>query len=159
MSEKLICTSLSANFVQIINIERQHWVCASNINCPAEVVDVYDSMPRMSYNCKILQKQLAALAKTIHRELEIRFIDVQHQIDSNDCGLFAIAFAQVLCCKIDSHLTSHSQIDMREHLARCFEEGEMVFSRCTKTEKTETSSHGQIRKAPCLLHMQITVVH
>ena len=111
LSEKLICTSLSANFVQIINIKRQHWVCASNINCPAGVVDVYDSMPRMSYNCKILQKQLAALAKTIHRELEIRFIDVQHQVDSNDCGLFAIAFAQVLCCKIDPHLTSHSQID------------------------------------------------
>ena len=105
LSEKLICTSLSANFVQIIT---------------AGVVDVYDSMPRMSYNCKILQKQLAALAKTIHRELEIRFID------SNDCGLFAIAFAQVLCCKIDPHLTSHSQIDMREHLAQCFEEGEMV---------------------------------
>ena len=126
LSEKLICTSLSANFVQIINIKRQHWVCASNINCPAGVVDVYDSVPRMSYNCKILQKQLAALAKTIHRELEIRFIDVQHQVDSNDCGLFAIAFAQVLCCKIDPHLTSHSQIDMREHLAQCFEEGEMV---------------------------------
>ena len=126
LSEKLICTSLSANFVLIINIERQHWVCASNINCPAEVVDVYDSMSRMSYSCKILQKQLAALAKTIHRELEIHFIDVQHQVDSNDCGLFAIAFAQVLCCKIDPHLTSHSQIDMREHLAQCFEEGEMV---------------------------------
>ena len=56
LSEKLICTSLSANFVQIINIERQHWVCASNINCPAEVVGVYDNMPRMSYNgyCIIL---------------------------------------------------------------------------------------------------------
>ena len=53
LSEKLICTSLSANFVQIIT---------------AGVVDVYDSMPRMSYNCKILQKQLAALAKTIHIE-------------------------------------------------------------------------------------------
>ena len=111
LSEKLICTSLSANFVQIIT---------------AGVVDVYDSMPRMSYNRKILQKLLAALAKKIHRELEIRFIDVQHQVDSNDCSLFAIAFAQVLCCKINPHLTSHSQIDMREHLAQCFEEGEMV---------------------------------
>ena len=80
----------------------------------------------MSYNYKILQKQLAAPTKTLHRELEIRFIDVQRQVDSNDCGHFAIAFAQVLCCKIDPHLTSHSQIDMREHLAQCFE-GEMVL--------------------------------
>ena len=40
--------SSSKNVIQIINVESKHWICASNIHCPAEVVDVYDSKPSCS---------------------------------------------------------------------------------------------------------------
>ena len=42
LASELQWESNSTNFVQIINICEQHWVCASNIGCPEDVVDVYD---------------------------------------------------------------------------------------------------------------------
>ena len=48
LKSRLCYTSSSKNFIQIINIESKHWVCASNIHCPAGVVDVYDSKPSCS---------------------------------------------------------------------------------------------------------------
>ncbi len=56
---------------------------------PPGVVDVYDSMG--SY-------------WTPDKEFELRYIDVQHQSGSADCGLFAIAFADALCNGMDPHL-------------------------------------------------------
>ena len=53
--------SSSKNFIQIINVESKHWICASNIHCPAEVVDVYDSKPSFSIVSHNMHKQLATI--------------------------------------------------------------------------------------------------
>ena len=45
------------DFVQIINISGQHWVCASNVNCPPAIVDVYDSIPSYSVGSQSLRLQ------------------------------------------------------------------------------------------------------
>ena len=34
----------SAEFVQILNVNRNHWILISTVNCPPSTVDVYDSM-------------------------------------------------------------------------------------------------------------------
>ena len=116
----------STNFVQILHINQSHWVCASNITCPPATVDVFDSMSSSSVGSKVLQKQLAALARCPERQLLIRHVEVQQQEGANDCGLFAIAFAQSLCDGVDPHTISLDQSKMRKHLLECFKEGEMV---------------------------------
>ena len=114
------------NFVQIICVARQHFVCASNINCPPGVVDVYDSLPSYSVKSSTLRKQLAAIVRTDKPAFEVRHIAVQRQSGTTDCGLFSIAFAQALCAGVDPHLQAFDQQKMREHLYLCFEEGEIL---------------------------------
>ena len=60
------------------------------------------------------------------KQLEVRFIDVQVQEGSDNCRVFAIAFATALGDNVDPHSLSLDQKKMREHLANCFEEGEML---------------------------------
>ena len=81
------------NFVQIICVARQHFVCASNIKCPPGVVDVYDSLPSYSVKSSTLRKQLAAIVRTDKSAFQVRHIAVQRQSGTTDCGLFSIAFA------------------------------------------------------------------
>ena len=114
------------NFVQIICVARQHFVCASNINCPPGVVDVYDSLPSYSVKSSTLRKQLAAIVRTDKPAFQVRHIAVQRQSGTTDCGLFSIAFAQALCAGVDPHLQAFDQQKMREHLYLCFEEGEIL---------------------------------
>lgn len=111
------------DFVQIVHVNKTHWVYLSNINCPPGVVDVYDSIPNYSVNSKVLHKQAAALSQCTENKLELRFVDVQVQNGGKNCGLFAVAFATVL--GVDRGL-SLDQSAMHEHIADCFEEGEIL---------------------------------
>ena len=112
------------DFVQIINVSGQHWVCASNMNCPPGVVDVYDSIPAYSIGSQSLHLQLAAILRT---QFHIHFMDVQCQSGGSDCGLFAIANATALCGGLDPHLQNFEQSKMREHLKKCFLENRLEF--------------------------------
>ena len=114
------------NFVQIICVARQHFVCASNINCPPGVVDVYDSMPSYLVKSTTLRKQLAAIVRIDKSAFQVRHIAVQCLLGTTDCSLFSIAFAQALCAGVDPHLQAFDQHKMREHLHLCFEEGEIL---------------------------------
>ena len=120
LASKLQWKSDPSDFIQIINVGGQHWVCASNINCPPGVVDVYDSIPSYSAGSYTLRKQIASILKTPDSSFQIRFPDVQRQSGGSDCGLFAIAFAVALCFGSDPHLLSFDQQKMRDHLLDCF---------------------------------------
>ena len=52
------------NCVQIVNITRKHWVCASNIFSSSGIVDIYDSMPCFSMKSLSLKTQVAAILQT-----------------------------------------------------------------------------------------------
>ena len=123
---KLQWTSTSTNFVQVINIDSQHWVCSSNIGCPEGVVDVYDSIPAYSIGSTTLKKQIATILNTKSPSFKLRFIDVQRQNGSDDCALFAIAFAVTLCHGQDPNLIRYDQNQMRNHLFKCFQEGKIT---------------------------------
>ena len=110
--------SQSVNFVQIVNVNRSHWICTSNIGCP---IDVFDSIPAYSIDNQSLNKQIAAMLHTNNSSFKINFINVQRQAGVSDCGLFAIANAVSLCCGSDPHMLRYDQSQMRSHLYKCFQ--------------------------------------
>lgn len=103
LAGKLQWNSDPVDFVQVINVGGQHWVCSSNIDCPLGIVDVYDSIPVYSVGSYSLRKQIAAILKTPESTFQLRFPDVKHQSGGSNCGLFAIAFATALCSSDDPH--------------------------------------------------------
>ena len=120
LAEKLQYRSNAHNFVQIFNLNRTHWVCASNIGCPPEVVEVFDSIPSFSFKSYSLHQQLAAILQTNKSVFTIRFVAVQRQSGSSDCGGFSIVFAHAICCGLDPYLLKVEQKQLREHLISCF---------------------------------------
>ena len=105
--------------VQIHNLGDYHWFATSTIN---GFVEVFDSMmptvkplPRQ-YSVQLFEKYGNAYAK--NGILTVRFIKVQQQNNSFDCGVFAIAFLMEILTHTDparKHFTSTSQ-EMRNHL-------------------------------------------
>lgn len=113
--------SMSSNFIQVININNMHWVCASNVLSSPGVVEVYDSKPICSINSSALHSQVAKILKTSEKYFQLNHVDVQRQIGSSDCALYAIANALTLCLGEDPHITSYNQGNFRAHLVKCFE--------------------------------------
>ena len=75
LSEKQIWRSQSQDFVQVINICRNHWMCASNVNCSPGVVDVYDSLPACMTKGALakLKEQVAVILHTSDGDFEVQF--------------------------------------------------------------------------------------
>lgn len=108
--------------IQIMNLNREHWVCCSNIWCSQGVVKLYNSAPTStSHQLTDLQQQLAVILNT--RNFEVDPVKVQCQVGNNDCGVFAIANAYSLCERLDPHLVTLDQPHMRKHLIKCFRDG------------------------------------
>ena len=81
--------------IQVHFARGNHWVTLSYI---AGKIVLYDSLPPTDEMCPNLQKQLAEIyGKTLCTiDTDVLFVlhaSVQRQAGSNDCGLFAIAFA------------------------------------------------------------------
>ena len=70
-----------------------------------------------------LTTQVTAMLHSSKPKFILRYIEVQHQNGADDCGLFAIAFAEALCAGKDPHLLSFDQKKMRQHLQSNLEGG------------------------------------
>ena len=126
LSEQSVWKAKTHNFIQVHNISGSHWVCTSNIECNQNSVNVYDSMPICSIESMSLKKQLAAILQTDANTFEVNFINVQRQIGTDDCGLFGIAHATLLCFGSDPYLLKYDQRQMRDHLYNCYEKRSMT---------------------------------
>ena len=87
-----------ANFVQVLNIDGNHWITVSNIGCDINHIKVYDSLYRRipkSGRQKFLTS-LAMLLNTNEQYMKIEWVDMEKQKGGHDCGLFAIASAVCL---------------------------------------------------------------
>ena len=124
-----LVTPATSEFVQIINTGA-HWVCISTLSCPPGTVKVYDSLfgkpsiKAIQHACRMLH----------HKGKTVTIINekVQKQKGSNDCALFAIAFATTLCNGKNPTTTQYDQRAMRSHLVSCLEALEMKEFPTTK---------------------------
>ena len=113
--------STSEKFIQLVNINNIHWVCVSNVLSSSGVVEVYDSKPNFSIGSSVLHEQVAKILRIEGKSFKLNHVDVQRQLGSNDCGLYAIANAVTLCFGGDPHSINYDQESFRVHLAKCFE--------------------------------------
>ena len=92
-------------------------------------------MPRRIFPRSLLSQEkygwLARLVATmVHSQLptlNLKFLDVQHQRGSSDCGLYAIALATALCEGKDPCTQLFYQDCMRSHLIECLEMDKMTL--------------------------------
>ncbi|KAK0157034.1 hypothetical protein PV328_011985 [Microctonus aethiopoides] len=66
------------------------------------------------------QKHIQILYSTDRHWRLVQFPDVQQQLNSRDCGIFAIAFAISLLFDIDPHKVRYDHSVMRSHLLKIF---------------------------------------
>jgi len=94
-----------------------HWVCSYY---DRKNIFVYDSL-----NTKKLHKHHEEFLKRLFpynfEKYSIKFPIVQHQPNSNDCGVFAIAFAISLLFNIKPEKVKYNHSLMRSHLIKIFE--------------------------------------
>ena len=85
--------TFDGKFVQVLHVNNNHWICvAGNKN---NEVSVYDSMSgNLSKDTVYV---IARMVKCEDEELMVKLMPVQHQMNSNNCGLFALAFATDIC--------------------------------------------------------------
>ena len=83
-------------FVQILYDEvRHHWLPVASVSngIDEQVVKVYDLFHTASSHIK---KQIACIVNTAYPRIKMSFMDVTCQYGSDDCGLFAIAYATTI---------------------------------------------------------------
>ena len=72
-------------------------------------------------------KQVAALVNSTLPTLSLKFLDIQHQHGTSNCGLYAIANATTICEGKDPCTQLFRQDIMRSHLITCLETGQMTL--------------------------------
>ena len=144
-------------FIQILHVDGNHWILVSNIRsldggvCYNSVC-IYDSLKTsISLDTK---KQICSLVKPKEAQFIFDVLNVQHQTNLSDCGLFAIAFATELVYQQSPVFCDFNTSVMRSHLLTCFESGVMKrfplrkIRRCAVGKKYVEAS-----QSPYILHM------
>lgn len=111
----------SSEFVQILHTGQAHWICISTVGCKDGQVDILDSL-YASLPTKACE-QVAALLHSKLSSLRICYRDVATQSGGDDCGCYAIAFAEALCRGEDPVSLDFRQSGMRAHLLSCLRKG------------------------------------
>lgn len=107
--------------MQILHNGEGHWLTISTIGIESPAtVNVYDSKYyTASAEVKI---QVASILHTEYPQIKLLFQDVQKQVGSSDCGVFALAYATALILGIKPEECLFDQNMMRKHLISCFED-------------------------------------
>ena len=113
---------MSGDFIQILNINNNHWVCVSSIGCPPGHVNLMDSLAK-----PVISKELQELAQALlgPNFRGISNIPVQQQMNASDCGVFSIAYATCLVYGQNPCTVTFDIPRMRQHLHRCLRAGIM----------------------------------
>ena len=110
---------MTGPFIQIVNINKNHWTCLSRIHCPPGYVDVYDSLSTP------VTQEIIGLAYDLTGPAfqGIRCIPVQQQKNLSDCGVFSIAFATSLLYGQNTMNVTYNINQMHPHLMECLKGG------------------------------------
>jgi len=108
-------------WIQILHVNGNHWVTASNIRTEGNTVTIYDTRHPTTFTTDNI-KQLSMLSRHFTKDspLRLKFANVQRHVGANDCGLFAVAMATALAWGEDPSLLVFEQARMRKHLLDCF---------------------------------------
>ena len=132
-------------FLQILNVQGNHWITLSNAQNLRLDVSIYDSLhgvdktkdAKIKYPISVEQ----SVCQIMKPPKDVTFLvdDVQQQEGGNDCGLFAIAFATLLCVGRDPAKERFDQKIMRQELLKSFEEEDMALfvNKTCSTSKQE----------------------
>ena len=121
-------------FVQIIHTGEGQWVTISTIGTVHPEVVVYDSI--YTTLPMLAKAQIASLLATQQPTIRVKFMDVQMQSGSSDCGLFAIAYATALSFGLPPGMFQFEQPKMHSHLQTCLEEGRMTMFLIRRTRRS-----------------------
>ena len=109
----------TGEFIQILHTGQGHWMTVTTIGTKHPEVLVFDSL----YACAptLAKAQIASLLATQHPVITLKFVDVQMQSGTYDCGLFAIAHATALALGEQPGNYLYDQPKMRKHLYKSFQ--------------------------------------
>ena len=108
---------LTSDFVHILHVNNNHCVCVSSINCAPGYVNLMDSLSN-----PVLSQEIVDLVKNLlgPSYKGIKQLPVQQQLNTSDCGVFAIAFATCLVYGLNPSQVRFNILMMRPHLLNCF---------------------------------------
>ena len=112
------------NVIQILNVSDSHWIMIANVGCVSGEVHAYDSMGHTDIPQEVKQ-QIAAMILTPTNKITLIFESVQRQHDSNNCGVFVIAFATSICFSANPSNVLYDQTCLQSYLTKCLESGMM----------------------------------
>ena len=99
LAKKMALVPQPDEFLQVLNVNENHWILIYTIECPPSTVNVYDSLHgRLSSQAL---RVVADLIQSRAADITLRYMDVQWQSNGYDCGLFALANATALCDATD----------------------------------------------------------
>ena len=111
-------------FVQILNVDDSHWICATNKGCKPNSLKIFDS--RKTGEMSLQTKEIiAALLCCDRKTISVIYPSVQQQVDGASCGLFAIAFAYSLCEGKNPSEVLYKCKEFRNHFYSCLQKKEI----------------------------------
>ena len=111
------------DFVQCLNIRDNHWIKVSAASSIPDTINVYDSL-----NGTLTETLIQIIADLMHSApgKAVQYVNVQYHKGSQDCGLFAIAFACEICFGKDPSSVTFVQSTMRQHVIEGLEQGNIL---------------------------------
>ena len=106
--------------VQIVHNDAHHWLLLSSLNGMVTIYDSLNTKPTES-----LKRQMSQLFSPDDSLPQFQQVSCHKQTGSNDCGVFAIAYAVSVLHGISPDSVIFDQSKMRAHLVQCFQEGEL----------------------------------
>ena len=144
----------TTNFVQILNVDRCHWVCVSTKFCPPSTVNVFDSYQTGKSLTFSTKEAIAAMIKSHDKVIMLNFPVVQQQPNTSSCGLFALANAYTLCEGKDPVSINYDVNNMRSHFLSCIFNKEFNAFPSTKSKSlSRTSTHVETFTIHCICRL------
>ena len=124
---------LRSEFVQILHKGKNHWLTTSTVGWPAATVNVFDSLNQSLSQCTV--NQVCALIFTRNQTIDVRFIDVEPQTNSSDCGVYALLVAFSYSCRMPP----------AGRMIQCSHCKEQFHKKCERVTRNELSCSWQCR--------------
>ena len=144
-----------SKLIQILHDGSQHWLTVAYTPTEKEPeVDIYDSV-YVTIN-KHVKEQIATLLSTKYQIIKTHIMDVQKQVGSSDCGLFAIANATALAYAIRPDTCWYDQGKMHQHLYECLQQEDLTPFPLRRERRSKEIKFSDNIKVFCICQMPQT---